>query len=209
MKREEKNRRSRERILAAAVEAFGSSSYEETSVNSICQQGQIAKGLIYHYFTNKDGLYLSCVEDCFNALADWLEQELTDAPALEDSLRDYVAARRRFFETHPSYSGIFLQAVLQPPAHLKGEIRKARANFDERSMIRFRRLLEGAPLRDGAPLEVVMEYLAAIQETFHAALGRQLTEEQDPIARIRLHEAQLGRWMDMILYGIVEREGAK
>ena len=50
MKKQEKTQKTKERILAAALEEFGSKSYDAASVNSICEAGQIPKGLIYHNF---------------------------------------------------------------------------------------------------------------------------------------------------------------
>lgn len=49
--------KTKERILAAALEEFGRKSYDAASVNSICEAGQIPKGLIYHNFKGK----MSCI----------------------------------------------------------------------------------------------------------------------------------------------------
>ncbi len=41
---------------------FIDKSYDTASVNSICETGQIPKGLLYHNFRGKDELYLLCVK---------------------------------------------------------------------------------------------------------------------------------------------------
>ena len=64
MKQQEKTQKTRERILAAALEEFGRKSYDAAAINSICEAGQIPKGLLYHNFKNKDQLYLACVALC-------------------------------------------------------------------------------------------------------------------------------------------------
>lgn len=46
MKREEKTKLTRERIIAASIDEFGSKGYAMASVNNVCDAG-IAKGLIY------------------------------------------------------------------------------------------------------------------------------------------------------------------
>lgn len=68
MKPEEKNRKSREHILAYAFAEFAEQGYLGASVNTICAAGKIAKGLLYHYYADKDALYLSCVELYFQDL---------------------------------------------------------------------------------------------------------------------------------------------
>ena len=61
MRKEEKTRRTYERIMAAAMEEFGTKSYDNASITTLCNENQISKGLVYHNFKNKDELYLSSV----------------------------------------------------------------------------------------------------------------------------------------------------
>lgn len=64
MKQSEKTKRTKEKIMAAAMEEFGTKSYDAASLNTMCIENQISKGLIYHNFKNKDQLYLQCVGQC-------------------------------------------------------------------------------------------------------------------------------------------------
>ena len=63
MKREEKNLQSRQRILEGALKEFSAKSYAEASLNNICNDNDISKGIIYHYFKDKDQLYLLCARN--------------------------------------------------------------------------------------------------------------------------------------------------
>ena len=68
MKKQEKTQKTKERILAAALQEFGTKSYDTASINSICEIGKISKGLIYHNFKGKDELYLLCVKKSYDEL---------------------------------------------------------------------------------------------------------------------------------------------
>ena len=46
MKQQEKTQRTQERILAAALVEFGEKGYEAASINAICAESQIPKGLL-------------------------------------------------------------------------------------------------------------------------------------------------------------------
>ncbi len=48
--------------------------YDAVSLNAICGKYQIAKGLIYHNFKNKDELYLYCVKKSFEKLMSYMEE---------------------------------------------------------------------------------------------------------------------------------------
>ena len=76
MKRDEKNQQTRRRILDRALSEFSEKGYGGSSVNTICAVQGISKGIVYHYFENKDQLYLSCVEECFQRLTAHLSAAL-------------------------------------------------------------------------------------------------------------------------------------
>lgn len=50
MKQKEKNKISRDKILNAAIIEFGTKDYGKASLNNICNDNNISKGLIYHYY---------------------------------------------------------------------------------------------------------------------------------------------------------------
>jgi AcrR family transcriptional regulator len=47
-----------QRILRAALEEFAGNDYASASTNAIVKRAQISKGLLFHYFNDKLGLYL-------------------------------------------------------------------------------------------------------------------------------------------------------
>lgn len=51
------NREKQERILNAAFREFGRHGFKKTSVRQIVESAGIAKGMLFHYFGNKLGLY--------------------------------------------------------------------------------------------------------------------------------------------------------
>jgi AcrR family transcriptional regulator len=53
-----KGKRTRERILATAVELFGSQGYEKTTMREIAAGAGCSLGLAYHYFASKDDIVL-------------------------------------------------------------------------------------------------------------------------------------------------------
>jgi len=50
----------KEDILKAAVAEFGRVGYAAASTNEIVKQAGVSKGLLFHYFTNKETLYTAC-----------------------------------------------------------------------------------------------------------------------------------------------------
>lgn len=57
----EERKRSRENIMAAALNLFANNGYQNTSINQIAKKADVSKGLIYNYFTSKEELLIELV----------------------------------------------------------------------------------------------------------------------------------------------------
>ena len=57
MTQKERQERSRQEIFRAAMEEFGTRGYEEVTMERICSGHGISKGMMYHYYSNKDELF--------------------------------------------------------------------------------------------------------------------------------------------------------
>lgn len=63
----------RQRILETALVLFASHGYEATGVQEICDQAEITKPTLYHYFNNKQGLLESILDERFKPFLSLLE----------------------------------------------------------------------------------------------------------------------------------------
>lgn len=75
----------RDRIINAAIEEFSSFPYEKASTNTIVKNAGISKGLLFHYFGNKEQLYEALIQFAVDTLyqeiggkIDWNETDLFD-----------------------------------------------------------------------------------------------------------------------------------
>lgn len=204
MKREEKNALSRQRILDAAMEEFSRRGYEGASLNTVCAEKGISKGSIYHYFKDKDELYLLCVEDCFNAFTAYLKEAAGSpgGPARE-RLRTYFDARLRFFADYPLYLGLFADAALRPPAALSAEIGVRRRAFDQLNIALLTALLESAPLREGLSVETVVEDFRMYMDYFNIHYRAVFGGGASPQDVLKKHEERCHRQIDVLLYGVL------
>lgn len=206
MKQEEKNQISKDKILNAAIVEFGTKSYENASLNNICNNNNISKGLIYHYFKNKDELFLSCVKACFDALVDYLSKDDFNQNDFQDNMEKYLNLRYRFFQENSYYSQIFFNILLQPPIHLKEQIKDLRSDFDALNMSQYRMALCNVTLREDISEEEAIEYFFIFQEMFNGYFQSKAYENSDFNSLIEAHEVNLRKILNIILYGIAKEE---
>lgn len=206
MKREEKNLQSRQRILEGALKEFSAKNFTEGSVNNICNDNDISKGIIYHYFKDKDELYLLCVKECFDALTSYLSDAVkTLNGTVEEHLRGYFDARIRFFNENPLFLNLFCNAIINPPMHLLRAIGEVKSEFDTLNISVLTELLNRVSLRSGISVSEVVEDFRAYQDFFNA---RYLSIPQDRSAERILHdhEERCHRQLKMLLYGVIGYE---
>lgn len=201
MKKQEKTELTRERIIRAAVQEFGTNGYALTTVNAICGNHAIAKGLLYHNFKGKDGLYLACVSLCFDEVIAYLKTR-----DVRNDLQEYMQARFRYFSEHPLWARIFFEAVLQPPAALSDSIKIIKEEFDEFNRSVYRAALSRLPLREGVTEADAMEYYESMQEMFNGYYNSPAYEGKGLESAMADHECRLAKILDFMLYGIAERK---
>lgn len=203
MKRDEKNIQTRQKIIDGALREFSEKSYGEGSLNTICSAENISKGIIYHYFKDKDELYLTCVQDCFDALTDYLDGVVvTKNVPIEQGLANYFDARITFFAQHPIYLGIFCSAVMNPPSHLLCALGEVTAKFDSQAIFILTQLLETVKLCPGITMQEVVDVFREYQDFVNARFQMKSFGE----STLKEHEARCRRSLQILLYGVVERK---
>lgn len=202
MRQEERNRIKREKIMAAALREFGSKSYAEASINTICAEDGVSKGIVYHYYKDKDALYLACIRQCFAEMVDYLKEHM---PPLEGSSEEkldiYFETRLKFLNEHPRNQGIFYQTSLYPPNHLRARIKEAREPFDSYNLALLQNILEGHALRKHLSQEdletLYMLYVVYSNNTpkMQDAMASGFPAEREELCK---------QWVLTLLYGTLE-----
>lgn len=204
MNREEKNILRRQQIINSAIDEFGINSYVEGSLNNICRNGNISKGIIYHYFKNKDDLYLVCVTECFNSLTTFLTSEKINFNNVEQAIEKYIDLRLQFFKDNPKFSNIFTNALLQPPKHLVEEIKVIKAELDKFNINFYEQILENVNLKNHVSREEAIEYFLIFQESFNYYFQNKAYGDFGKL--IDEHELKLRKLLKIMFYGMIKEE---
>ncbi len=203
MRRVEKNLLSRQKIISSAMKEFGKKGYGLSSINAICSEGEISKGILYHYFRDKDELYLACVKNCFDGLTEALKQSSIERTAsASDYLQSYFDIRLAYFEKNPLQLKLFNDAVIDPPVHIAEAISKTKAEFDRFNTQTLTVLLEKVKLRADLAIEEVVEVLRLYQNFINVKLSKENKDEAD----FKKREQVCRKSINILLYGVIERE---
>ncbi len=110
---EELREKSREKILAAALELFANKGYDATSIDSIAKKAGISKGLIYNYFESKKSILLAIFGD---AMKMGEEMIMGQAKVKDPLLRKKAIIEMTFdmINQRPEYMKLLTVMALQP-----------------------------------------------------------------------------------------------
>ena len=76
----------RDRLLAEAERLFMAQGFAAISTRQICDAAHVTQPSLYHFFTNKEGLYLAVVERWFAQVHQGIVQAISDGATLRGQL---------------------------------------------------------------------------------------------------------------------------
>lgn len=205
MTHQERKAHSRAEILRAAMEEFGSRDYNQVNMEAICKNHGISKGMMYHYYSNKDELFLLCVQETFEALKAYVEQNMVP-PGAEDPLQhiqNYFMIREAFFQLYPRQKKVFENALLRAPEHLKEDIRALREPIRQLNLNFLEQLTSAIPLRPGLDQKLATHYLESIEPLFRDVLFRFQAEKESQDLHTLLETVT--EVLDMFLFGVLQQ----
>lgn len=83
-------------ILKAAIELFAERGFKGTSTSELAKRADVAEGLIFHYFKNKENIFVHILDEMTNAYIEGLEGIIEQADTGLKAIEDIVAFHFRF-----------------------------------------------------------------------------------------------------------------
>lgn len=100
--------KTRTNLLNAGVKLFSGRGYHGVSVDEIVQRAGVNKRMLYHYYGNKDGLYVEVLRVVFSELESLEIAALTEDVSTADAIRKVLRAYFVFLEGHPEFVNLLM-----------------------------------------------------------------------------------------------------
>lgn len=206
LNREQQNKISKERILTASLKEFGEKDYSSASINNICKNNNISKGLLFHYYKNKDEIFLLCVEKLFIDLSSYLKENFQFSHSnIEENLRAYVQKRFEFFKEYSYYKQIFYTATFNPPKHLIYEISTLRQPLNKTNRYFWCQIINDLNLKPDIVIEDVIDVIIGLGDYLHMKMkydNLQSSDEESYI--VDKYTKEYVNMLNMLLYGVIK-----
>jgi AcrR family transcriptional regulator len=111
--------RTRARILDAATEEFSMRGLAGARVDAIAQRAGANKRMLYHYFGNKEGLFLAVMENVYDHIRAREEALRLDDLEPELAMRRFVRFTFRYFVGNPHFIPLLNSENLHRARHIR------------------------------------------------------------------------------------------
>ena len=109
----------RRRILEAATDDFSTRGLGGARINEIADRAGVNKRMLYHYFGDKDGLFLAVLEESYARLRSReRDLELDHLPA-ETAMRRLVETTWEYYLKHPEFIRLLNSENMHRARHLR------------------------------------------------------------------------------------------
>ncbi len=182
-KRDRNKERTKERILAAALELFRENGLDGTTTKQISKKAGIAEGTLFNYFKTKEDLALFFFQKETNNLVEWYggEARLQRAP-LAEKLFAIIHRQLEYLAPYEDFIGAVFFRSLQPRSKLgplsleSQELRLKYLRFLREVLAQAEAKKEIPPVGDLGAYAVGLFYLGIVTHWLHdASRGKQKT----------------------------------
>jgi AcrR family transcriptional regulator len=126
-------REKQDRMINGAIEVFAKNGYKHASTDDMVKTAGISKGLWFHYFNSKEGIYVFaydyCVKYMLLELSSIIDENEKD---FFEIIKQIAFARIKAAKNYP-YITVFLEkSVNEAESGILGKISDVRQNYEER-----------------------------------------------------------------------------
>jgi TetR/AcrR family transcriptional regulator len=163
-----------ERVLDAALAEFAEQGYQAASLNRVVAQAGIAKGSLYQYFPNKEGIFNYIFQHALQMVRGTLTRVKEET--LEENffvrLEKSLLAGVRFSREHPRIFSLYLKIQFDKNVPFREDFLAAvRRHATEYFASLVRRAQARGELRPGVPQAAVLFLLDALFDRFLQAVA--------------------------------------
>lgn len=163
----------RTRLLEACYQTFSKEGYEKASINEILKESKISKGLLYHYFSGKQELYVELANYAINDFERMYNlQNLDPSPDYIVRTKQLALLKFNIFEEQPYFLNFFGSMFKEEDTFIIDKIREIRSD----TMKRYQSILYGGYdqtlFREDLDPALVIESIIATLEAFAVKLNQ-------------------------------------
>lgn len=160
------------RMLKAATQVFADDGYQRAKTDQIAIKAQVSKGLIFHYYGSKAGLYLAVVKAAMATItANVSQQALAVPPDLVTLVVQSTQAKAAFGQQYPNEFAVMMQAygdAKKLPGPIQNQLMTMYQQAVQGLRQQFDQVLDQMSLRPDVDRELVLNLVVGVYNQLFA-----------------------------------------
>lgn len=114
---------SKDRIIAESLREFARVGFTQASTNAIAQRAGVGKGLLFHYFSNKEGLFWAVYDNVeARSLAAYQSAKVDLPKSLFARLKANIHVKLAYTKSHPLDALFLMRALADAPLSIREKL---------------------------------------------------------------------------------------
>ncbi|TCP55752.1 TetR family transcriptional regulator [Tumebacillus sp. BK434] len=184
----------RQKVLSAALDEFAEQGYASASTNRIVEKAEISKGLLFHYFRNKKGLYAYLLRHCMKVLGQEYEDVLpTTSSDVFERIKQLTVMKIHQMKHYPQEYDLLLKLARETDPELMAEYAQLTAELKGHFLGKFFAGLDHTLFRPGVDVQKALEIIMCTTEHYG---NKYVAENTDADGRLHLDADKIGLELD-------------
>lgn len=158
------------KIVQCSIALFNEYGYDGTSISDISKSTEMSRGILYHYFQNKDKLYLHCAKKCIDEFRIYIKANFTEEKRGKEAALALLNLQQNFLKIHPQYRVLSYNTLALRPPHLSAELTEIREELRKDNAIAFEGAFKDVKFGKGVTLDDALHFLSLLQNNAVCAL---------------------------------------
>lgn len=158
------------KIVQCSILLFNEYGYEGTSISDISKETKMSRGILYHYFKNKDSLYLYCAQKCVDDLRQHIKINAKDLDQGKETALALLNLQQNFLKLNTQYRALCYNTLALHPSHLSKELLDIRQGLKEDNTAAFEAAFKNVKFGKGVTLNDALHFLSLLQNNAVCAL---------------------------------------
>ena len=191
-------------LITAAISEFATAGYLAASTNHIVEAAHVSKGLLFHYFGDKKGLYMDAVQTCITEVMRRFDERVGPAsPDLFERLKQYTLTKWSLIEEQPLTFAFLQEALTDPPAELRDALLASTAEITASTYQRLFQDIDTSAFRPGVTVERAMLLLSWTFDGLGKQYATILKQQPLDLANVQsLIFAEVDTYVALLRHGI-------
>lgn len=143
-----------DRMINASLKIFAKNGYKHASTDDIVKEAGISKGLLFHYFISKMGLYSFLLDYSVKYMSFEMQRTVGEEKDYFEYLDKMETAKLNVLRNYPYMNEFIESAIVENRSDMDDSAKDAIASYND-MMYRYRSKLEMPSLREGVDIEVL------------------------------------------------------